>query len=123
MLSIIFPIAFAAVLQNPTPSNQNPTKEEVIVALHQQFLDDMPKAWQVSKCESTFKQFKDDGSTVISETGDAGIMQINIKTWDKTAKKLGLDYKNSWRDNILMAKVVYNEASSTFEPWTCKRNI
>jgi hypothetical protein len=38
---------------------------------------------------------------------DIGLLQINNFTWDKKAKELNLDYKNSWKDNILMGMYIY----------------
>lgn len=121
MLSFIVPFAFAAVLQNPTPSDQNPSNEEVIISLQDQFLGDTARAYQIAQCESTLTQFRASGDPVESNTHDFGLMQINSDAWDVTAHKLGLDYKHSWRDNIKLAKIVYVQAGDSFSPWTCKK--
>jgi hypothetical protein len=48
-------------------------------------------------CESKWKQ-----SAYNPKTKDWGIIQANEATWDKVAQSLGLDYKNSWQDNLLL---------------------
>jgi hypothetical protein len=41
---------------------------------------------------------------------DWGLCQINDRSWDKVASNLGLDYKNNWRDNLIMCvEVLYKQ--------------
>ncbi len=79
------------------------------------------KMKKIAYCESGFKQFKSNGELLESRTGDFGVLQVNEKTWDKKAKELGLDYKNSAKDNIKMAKYIYDQ--SGISAWTCAKLI
>ena len=70
----------------------------------------------IVKCESQFRQFKADGTHLISLTSDVGLMQINQVHW-KRAKSLGLDIFNSPIDNMEMAKIIQKEQGYT--AWSC----
>ena len=76
---------------------------------------------KIAKCESGLQQFNKKGETLISPTNDAGLFQINIKTWDNKAKELGLDYRNSVKDNTLMAKHVLDKQG--LNAWTCYKKV
>lgn len=81
---------------------------------------------KVIKCESRFLQHNLNGTTLISPTSDAGLMQINQIHWPR-AKKLGLDIFNSVNDNIIMGKIIYDEreklTGNGAEAWSCWRLI
>lgn len=62
------------------------------------------KLEKIITCESGF-----DIEAYNPKSKDSGLFQINFSAWDKRAKKLGLDYKNSWRDNISLAFVILDE--------------
>ena len=72
-------------------------------------------------CESHFRQLRANGKPLISPTDDVGVMQINIPTWGKEAKKLGLDIYYSEADNIKMGAVVYKQQG--IKAWTCSKLI
>ena len=74
---------------------------------------------QIARCESTNRQFNDDGTPLESSTSDYGYFQINAPTWDKEAQELGLDYKHSFVNNLAMARLVYDLQGPT--AWTCYR--
>ena len=65
----------------------------------------------IANCESGFKQ------EAVSHTRDFGVMQINEKTWDATAREMGLDYKNNEDDNLKMARHIYEVQGR--EAWVC----
>ncbi len=73
----------------------------------------------VVACESHFRQFRSDGTPLISPTDDVGVMQINIPQWGEKAKALGLDIYHSERDNIIMGRIVYDEQG--IGAWTCAK--
>jgi hypothetical protein len=50
-----------------------------------------------------------------------GVFQIHARAWDTKAKELGLDYINSVRDNIKMARYVYDISGWT--AWTCTKQL
>lgn len=56
--------------------------------------------------------------SAVSSTNDFGLAQINQLTWDNTARELGLDYKNSVRDNMKMAMWIYKNAGGIGN-WVC----
>jgi hypothetical protein len=73
---------------------------------------------KIARCESGIKQFKVDGSVLISPTSDIGIFQINQVHW-KRAKELGIDI-NSVDGNIQFAKLLYK--SNRFGDWYMSRS-
>lgn len=70
-----------------------------------------PVMKRIAKCESGGKQFLSNGKPVTQlnegHSTDWGKWQINDLYWDKESKRLGLDYKNSERDNELMAMYIF----------------
>lgn len=75
----------------------------------------------IAKCESGLKQFKADGSVVVSPTHDYGIMQVNRKVWHATAEKMGLDYQNNIHDNLKLARHIYQVQGVT--AWVCYQKV
>lgn len=100
------------VVDNAIPAVQ-PTPYELV---QKYFPNNYEVMWKVFGCESGHRQFKEDGTTLMSPTSDSGFAQIN---WvhDVEAKKLGLDYKNSLEDNIKMARVIYDKQG--IGAWVC----
>lgn len=66
--------------------------------------------------ESSMRQFTSTGKPLISRTGDAGIMQLNIKTWRKTAAEHGWDFIHDEEDNISLALFIYETVGA--KAWT-----
>jgi hypothetical protein len=89
--------------------------------VHETFGDDAEVMWNIFRCESTHRQFEADGTPRRSPTNDYGFAQINRKTWDSTAKQLGLDYMHSFEDNIKMAKHIYDVQGKT--AWVCYHKL
>jgi len=79
------------------------------------FGEQWPIMYEVARCESSLRQLHDDWTPIVSRTRDFGIFQINEKTWDSTARKLGLDYKHSLEDNLKMAKIILDQQG--IEAW------
>lgn len=75
-----------------------------------------PEMFEIVRCESQFRQLKENGEPLISPTQDVGITQINQVHWPR-AKELGLDIFYSADDNIRMAKIVLKEQG--LEAWSC----
>jgi hypothetical protein len=50
-----------------------------------------------------------------------GIFQVHARAWEHVAVELGLDYKNNVRDNIAMARYIYEQHG--FAPWTCYKQL
>lgn len=100
-----------SVVQNALVSANSPLPEPILsqIRLYGGWDDDTMIA--IATCESGLNQ------NAVSHTGDYGIFQVNEFWWDSTAKKLGLDYKNSVEDNIEMAKLIHKEQS--YKAWVC----
>lgn len=73
------------------------------------------KMVRIAECESRFNQ-----SAINKKSNDFGIFQVNEATWDEVAKSMGLDYKNSWEDNILMAKYILETQGWSAWSWSYK---
>lgn len=75
--------------------------------------------YDIAKCESTNLQFYPGSSmTVHSKTNDWGYLQINDNPDNqRLAAKLGLDYKGSMKDNIKMARALFDIQG--FNAWYC----
>ena len=76
---------------------------------------------RIANCESGMRQFDSAGNTITSPTKDHGLFQINERSWDKKAKELGLDYKNSVDDNIKMAQYILEIQGR--KAWVCNNLI
>lgn len=100
------------------PTVEPPTPKELV---YETFGDAAPAMWEVFKCESGHRQFDAHGNPLRSPTNDIGFSQINVKTWDKRAGELGLDYRNSLEDNLKMAKYVYDVQGP--RAWTCYKTL
>lgn len=71
---------------------------------------------EIAYCESSFRQFNDDGTVLRGRVnkGDIGIMQINRYYHEEDAIKLGIDIF-SLDGNIEYAKYLYKKYGS--DPW------
>ena len=90
-------------------------KQKIFLLEHLNNVEAFKKLNAVFDCESNWNQ-----DVVNYKSGDYGIAQINEYTWDKTAKTLGLDYKNSWQDNLLMAIYIYHQEG--LKPWNWSKS-
>jgi hypothetical protein len=59
---------------------------------------------RVISAESEWKQ-----DAINRRTGDYCLAQINEAAWDKVAQKLGLDYKNDYKDCLELALIIKKE--------------
>ena len=73
---------------------------------------------KIFHCESGLQHWNKHGELVVSKTGDVGISQINLKTWQKKANELGQDLSKI-DGNLAMARYIYDLHGSS--PWVCKR--
>ncbi len=93
--------------QSPTQIRQFTEAEQARIYLYEKTGYDWNKYKKLEKialCESGF-----DIEAYNPRSNDSGLWQINFNTWDKRAKKLGLDYKNSWKDNTDLAFIILEE--------------
>lgn len=89
MLETFFTIGLFLLQVNPvSASSTQPVEpltveEKIVKELGSEFIT-------IAKCESGMKQFKEDGTVLISPSSDVGLFQINQVHWD-TAKKMEID--------------------------------
>jgi len=62
----------------------------------------------IARCESGIRQFTANGDVIRSRTNDVGLFQVNLKTWEKKSKELGIDIY-TLEGNVIMAKVIYDQ--------------
>ena len=79
-----------------------------------------PVLIDIARCESNFRQFDKNGQVVRGKVdrNDIGVMQINERYHDGTAKKLGLDI-HSTPGNIAYAKYLYDKEGT--KPWSASQ--
>jgi hypothetical protein len=68
---------------------------------------------RIANCESNFNQ-----QAVNRKTMDWGLFQISEKYWDKTAQSMGLNYKEDWKSNVLMARYIYQTQGISAWNWS-----
>lgn len=88
-----------------------------IEAYVRDYFKDIPLLAEISKCESTFRQFDSNGHVIRGRvnSGDIGIMQINKYYHEEDAVKLGLDIYTI-DGNLKYARWLYNKYGS--DPWS-----
>lgn len=71
----------------------------------------------IARCESNFHQFDKDGDLIrgMVDKNDVGIMQINERYHDETAKKLGINL-HTLEGNVAYAIHLYDEQG--VKPWS-----
>lgn len=84
--------------------------------LRKQFADE-PILVEVARCESTFRQFDEDGQVIRGKVNraDVGVMQINEKYHSEDADKLGHDIY-SIEGNVAFAKHLFERFGTS--PWS-----
>lgn len=119
-------ILVGAVLQveEVTPVVASTTPEHAIVIPIEEhvsrYFEDVPVMSKVAYCESTFRQFGDDGNVLrgIVDSRDVGVMQINEYYHLNTAEKLGLNI-HTLEGNMTYARYLYDKQG--LQPWAASR--
>lgn len=70
---------------------------------------------KIAQCESSNNQFDKNGQVLINATEDAGRYQINVPTWGKQAKEMGLNLMDE-KDNETFAVWLFENKGSG--PWS-----
>lgn len=92
-----------------------------IQAYLEEVFPDVPRMLPIIRdCESGLVQFDPSGAPLLSPTNDVGVMQVNKANWAQ-AKALGLDIFNSYKDNIKMGRVIYDQQG--IGAWTCSKKV
>jgi len=81
-------------------------EEKIVRELGEEFL-------AIGYCESTLRQFRADGTVLVSKTSDKGVLQINQIHWDD-ADAMGIDL-DTIDGNIAYAKFLKQRSGT--DPW------
>ena len=102
-----------APVTEQTTETETQTVEEVVI----QYYKETPILAEVARCESTFRQFGDDGKALrgIVDNRDVGVMQINEHYHLKTAKALDLDIE-TLEGNLAYGQYLYDKQG--LQPWS-----
>ncbi len=104
------------------------TPERIEQEVRNTFPEAPERALAIFMCESG-KDTDGDGKkelqpTAVSPTHDYGITQINRATWHTTAIEMGLtEYQTDIKQNLQMARFVYEDSKKSFAPWVCSRKV
>lgn len=90
------------------------TPERIKEEIRTVFPEQPELAIAIFKCESGLVP------TAKGPTQDYGVAQVHSPTWDREAKRLGhTNYRTSVRENLKMARHIYDDAGGSFTPWVC----
>ena len=89
--------------------------------IHETFPESPRTALAVAECESSLRMVQSNHIQPYGREESFGVFQVHARAWEEDAKQLGLDYKNDVRDNIAMARYVYEQ--SGWGAWTCARQL
>jgi len=125
MLASAFSPMTAQVVENAAKATttvealpaDHPLTTVSIEAYVRDYFKDIPLLAEISKCESTFRQFDSQGHVIRGRVnnGDIGIMQINKYYHEEDAVKLGLDIYTI-DGNLKYARWLFNKYGS--DPWS-----
>lgn len=107
----IFCIPLPAIADTSTPVL--PTLAETEAAVRAYFID-TPAMIAIAKCESSFRQYNNNGTPLRGSNLYIGVFQISEKIHATTAKNLGLDIY-TLDGNLAYAKYLYGQAGT--RPW------
>lgn len=92
----------------------NWTPERIEQEIREVFPEQPELAVAVFHCESSLIP------TAKGPTSDYGIAQIHKPSWHDKAIRLGYEnYQTDVKDNLAMARYIYDNAGGTFRDWVC----
>jgi hypothetical protein len=91
-----------------------------VEAIVRSYFRDIPVMVQIARCESTFRHALPDGSILKGKVdpADTGVMQINKRYHEATAKKMNLNLDDIYH-NMAYARYLY-ETQGT-QPWSASQ--
>ena len=103
-------------VEQTLPEIDHPLTSVSVEAYVRDYFKDTPILAEISRCESTFRQFDKEGKPLTGRVNNAdiGLMQINTYYHGETAKKLGYDIYTV-DGNLGFAKWLYGKYGDT--PW------
>ncbi|HEU0080425.1 MAG TPA: hypothetical protein VFQ72_00150 [Candidatus Paceibacterota bacterium] len=98
-------------------SSDQPLSTVSTEAYVRDYFKDIPLLAEISRCESTFRQFDKDGKPIVGKVNksDIGVMQINTYYHGESAAKLGFDL-TTIDGNLGYARYLYGKYGS--DPWS-----
>ncbi len=80
------------------------------------YFNDIPVMIQIARCESAFRQTRDDGTVLqgVVDPADIGVMQINLRYHEAKAEEMNLDLTDIY-GNMAYARALYMEQGT--RPW------
>jgi hypothetical protein len=131
--AIIATICYAATPKTITVNTTyceevNPPERTVVLPIPLRSVCGLESSYE-GTAEGEPQQFNPNGSPRINvnyhkdgtTSTDWGACQINDRTWDSVAKKLGLDYKYSKNDNYILAAYILEHDSKGINNWISYR--
>lgn len=99
----------------------NWTPERIEQEIREVFPEDSETAIKIAKCESGLRAKVQSQHVVNGQQEQSfGVMQIHSPSWHKIAMRLGFDeYKTNPKDNIAMARHIYDNAGKKWTDWSC----
>jgi len=70
----------------------------------------------IRKCESGDRHYDNNGNIIVSRTGDVGMYQVNLKSWQKEAERLGYDI---WTPDGNEQMAYHILATQGLRAWVC----
>ncbi len=84
------------------------------------FPEDPYMAVKIARCESNFKMVQSNHIQPYGREESFGIFQIHARAWHDVAVTLGYEnYQTDIKDNLAMARHIYEVSGNSFKPWTC----
>ncbi len=107
--------AMKATTTSARTLNYSRDPKDIEAYVREEFAD-TPIMIDVARCESTFRQFNDNGMVVRGRENkqDIGVMQINEKYHAEVAEKLGIDIYTT-EGNVAFGKYLYSKYGT--KPW------
>ncbi len=105
--------AYGVILDDNNETQVVASTESIV----REYFSDIPVMIQVARCESQFRQTREDGTVLRGRVDprDTGVMQINTYYHGNRAAKLGLDLEDIY-DNLAYARDLYERQGT--QPWS-----
>jgi hypothetical protein len=93
----------------------------IIEEIKKTFPEDPETAIKIAKCESgLIPDIQSQHQLSYGQERSHGLMQIHAPDWDSKAIALGfVNYKTEVRDNLKMARYIYDSAGKKWTAWSC----
>lgn len=104
-----------------SPSPSPVTTDVIVKAIVEEFKDvpkaDLVRAINIAYCESGIRAEAKNQNT--NGTEDSSVFQVN----DVHIKTFGSKFKTDWKENIKVARKIYDRHDGSFSAWVCNSKI